>query len=78
MTDDDKQLLLWAARALEVGAAALEIAHDWNLYDVQVDPPKDWALLSDQEDAEDGWCSTSELARKMKEIAAEIGKAMGE
>jgi len=71
MSDDDKQLLLWAAMALE-------IASDWGLSDVQVHPPKEWGLLSDQEDAEDGWCSTSELARKMREVAAEIGKAMGE
>lgn len=57
-------------KALQIAADALSIANDWNLYDVQVSPPKEWGLYAEDEDAEDGWCSTQALANKLREIGA--------
>lgn len=74
----DSQLLELAARALRIGAVALEIADDWNLPDVQVSPPSEWKLDAREKNAADGWCSTYELAQKFKEIAIEISKRMQE
>lgn len=56
-------------QALKLAALALEIAHDWNLPEVQVFPPSEWGLEADQEDAADGWCSTYALAEKLRELA---------
>ncbi len=61
-TDEIKQ-------ALKIAADALDIAADWNVSDVQVNPPKEWALEAYGEDAEDGWCSTRELAKKLRELS---------
>ena len=63
---DEKEL----KAALVIAAKALEIAHDWNLPAVQVEPPKEWNLDGGGEDAEDGWCSTYSLAEKLRELAA--------
>ena len=56
--------------ALEIAAAALSIADDWNLPSVQVNPPKEWGLDGGGEDPADGWCSTIDLAEKLRELAA--------
>ena len=55
--------------ALMLAADALEIANDWNLYDVQIEPPREWGLYAEQEDIADGWCSTRSLANKLRELA---------
>lgn len=55
--------------ALTFAAAALDIAADWNVENVQVGPPAEWGLEAYGEDPVDGWCSTWELAQKLKEIA---------
>lgn len=57
-----------AAKALELAAKALDIADDCNLVDVQINPPKEWGLVAYSGDAADGWCSTRQLARKLREI----------
>lgn len=57
-------------QALRIAADALSISNDWNLYDVQVNPPKEWGLYAEDEDADDGWCSTQALANKLREIGA--------
>lgn len=59
--------------ALIKAAEALEIASDWNVKNVQVFPPERWALEAWGEEAQDGWCATFALARKLREIAEEIG-----
>lgn len=58
-------------RALRIAAAALEIASDWNVVDVQVNPPQEWKLKAYEESAQNGFCSVLELARKCREIAGE-------
>jgi hypothetical protein len=55
--------------ALKVAADALSIASDWNVNQVQVNPPKEWDLDGGDEDPEDGWCSTSALARKLRQLS---------
>ena len=60
----------WLREALIIAAKALEIADDWNLPAVQVNPPKEWNLDGGGEDAEDGWCSTYDLAKKLRELAS--------
>jgi hypothetical protein len=57
-------------KALLAAADALDIACDWNLPAVQVNPPPEWNLDGGGEDATDGWCGTAALARKLREIAA--------
>ena len=57
-------------QALAIAADALEIAADWDLPAVQATPPKDWNLSGGGKDAADGWCSTRELARKLRELAS--------
>jgi hypothetical protein len=57
-------------QALRIAADALSIANDWSIYDVQVNPPKEWGLYAEYDDAEDGWCSTHALANKLREIGA--------
>jgi hypothetical protein len=56
-------------QALRLAADALEIAADWNLDNVQINPPSEWELGAMGEDPADGWCSTNQLARKLREIA---------
>ena len=56
-------------RALQVAAAALDIASDWGVVDVQVDPPSAWGLEAYEEDAQTGWCSTAQLAVKLQKLA---------
>jgi hypothetical protein len=62
MTDEIRKALL-------VAADALEIASDWNVVDVQVNPPFQWGLIAYEESTADGWCSVMELARKLRELA---------
>jgi len=57
-------------QALHLAADALAIVNDWNLYDVQIDPPPEWSLYAEQEDTAEGWCSTLALANKLRELAA--------
>jgi hypothetical protein len=57
-------------QGLLLAAKALEIADDWNMPAVKVEPPKEWNLAAGGEDAEDGWCSTYALAQKLRELAA--------
>lgn len=40
----NKKLKVEVKKALEIAASALNICADWNLPDVQVDPPKEWGL----------------------------------
>ena len=56
-------------QALAIAAEALSIAADWNVNQVQVNPPKEWGLDGGDEDPEEGWCSTSDLARKLKQLS---------
>lgn len=55
--------------ALAIAADALSIASDWNVNQVQVNPPKEWDLDGGDEDPEDGWCSTSALAHKLRQLS---------
>ena len=55
--------------ALLIAAKALDIAADWNLDEVQVNPPPEWQLEARGEDPAEGWCSTRELAEKLRELA---------
>ena len=57
------------SKALTVAADALDIASDWHVGEVQVDPPKEWKLDAISEDPDEGWCSTSALAQKLRELA---------
>ena len=57
-------------KGLLLAAKALEIANDWDLPSVQVEPPKEWGLAGGGEDPADGWCGTYELAKKLRELAA--------
>ena len=66
LTAENKRL----REALEIAALAIEIASDWGVPEVQVDPPKEWELEACGEDPADGWCSTTQLSSKLKEIAA--------
>jgi len=56
-------------KALKLAAVALIIADDCGLPNVQVDPPQEWQLEAAGEDPADGWCSTSALATKLRELA---------
>ena len=56
-------------QALRVAARALDIADDWGFPEVQVYPPKEWGLEAIGEDIADGWCSTRQLAAKLRELA---------
>lgn len=60
-------------KALLIAADALEIAGDWNVADVQVYPPEEWGLESYSENAQDGWCSVRQLAKKLRELTEEAG-----
>jgi hypothetical protein len=65
------RFLIEAREALRVAAMALDIAVDWDLENVQVDPPRAWNLEAHGEDVSDGWCATTELARKLRELGKE-------
>lgn len=67
MTDAEKIQQL--KQALLVAAEALSIASDWNVNQVQVNPPKEWDLDGGEEDPEQGWCSTYALAIKLRQLA---------
>lgn len=67
MTPEDKIKELKAA--LKVAADALSIAADWNVGQVQVNPPKEWNLDGGDEDPADGWCSTRDLSRKLRQLS---------
>lgn len=67
MTDSEKIVQL--KQALLLAAEALFIASDWNVNQVQINPPKEWDLDGGEEDPEDGWCSTDSLARKLRQLA---------
>lgn len=56
------------AELLRVVADALDIAADWHVPEVQCNPPREWGLESYDEDAEDGWCATRELARHVRKL----------
>jgi len=56
-------------KALRIAAVALEVADDWGLPSVQVFPPKEWGLLCHDEDANDGWCSTMDLSKTLRQMA---------
>lgn len=62
-------------QALNIAADALEIASDWYLSDIQVNPPRAWGLCAENKPSEqraiDGWCNTRALANKLRELAAE-------
>jgi hypothetical protein len=62
--------------ALRVAATALAIASDWHVEKVQCHPPERWRLSVSDNDSEacvaelkEGWCRTSDLARKLRELA---------
>jgi len=59
--------------ALEIAATALDIAADWNVPEIQVNPPKEWGLKSYTEDEADGWCATRQLAEKLRQLATQSG-----
>ena len=66
---DDKETIKKLKEALNIAADALSIAADWNVNQVQVNPPKEWDLDGGEEDPEDGWCSTQSLSNKLKSLA---------
>lgn len=68
----DKKLQVEVKKALAAISSALDICADWNFPDVQVDPPKEWGLDAYTESKDDGWCSTRELAAKLKKLAEQI------
>ncbi len=68
----DKKLQVEVKKALEITASVLDIAADWNLIDVQVDPPKEWGLDAYMEDKDEGWCSTRELAAKLRKLGSQL------
>ncbi len=68
----NKKLQTEVKKALEIAASALDIAADWNLPDVQVNPPKEWGLDAYTEDKDDGWCSTRELAEKLRKLSSQL------
>lgn len=67
MTDQEKIKQL--KEALLIASNALSIASDWNVGQVQVNPPKEWNLDGGDEDPEEGWCSTYALAKKLEQLA---------
>lgn len=56
-------------KGLEIAADALDIADDWNVTNIQVNPPVEWKLEAYGEDILDGWCATVQLAQKLRELA---------
>jgi len=71
--DDDLDAFLAATiinhlrEAVGVAATALDIAADWNVQEVQCNPPWDLEALS--ENPADGWCSTRALAEKLRNMS---------
>ena len=66
VTDEQREILRCAADALDIAA-------DWHVENVQVSPPPSWNLPAYGEDTADGWCSTSALAAKLRELSAAMG-----
>jgi len=58
--------------ALNLAADALNIASDWNMNQVQINPPREWKLPGGEESAREGWCTTDSLAAKLRKIAKTI------
>ncbi len=67
----NKKLQTEVKKALEIAASALDIADDWGVHNVQVNPPIEWDLEC-TEGPNEGWCSTMELAAKLKELAEQL------
>lgn len=67
----DKKLQAEVKKALGITADALDIADDWGVHNVQVDPPIEWDLECTEELSKE-WCSTMALAEKLKELAAQL------
>lgn len=65
-SENQEEQILKLKEALRVAADALSIADDWNINQVQVNPPKEWNLDGGSENPEDGWCSTSSLVKKLR------------
>jgi hypothetical protein len=65
----DQEQIKKLKEALKVAAEALSIASDWNVSQVQVNPPKEWNLDGGEEDSEQGWCSTYALAMKLRQLS---------
>lgn len=55
--------------ALILAAKALNIASEWHVENVQVNPPEEWCLPANGEDPKEGWCGTHALAKKLNQIA---------
>lgn len=68
----DKKLQVEVKKALEIAASVLDVAADCNFTDVQVKPPAEWNLNAYIEESSEGWCSTRELAGKLKELAKQL------
>lgn len=60
---------------LSVAAKALDIASGLGVDEVQVNPPTEWELEAYTEDPDDGWCSTSDLADKLRSLVESIGRS---
>lgn len=59
-------------KAFEIAADALDIAADWSVTNVQVNPPEHWQLPAFGEETSDGWCSTRMLAEKLRELIGSL------
>lgn len=57
---------------LNVAAEAIDIASDWNLPAVQVNPPTEWGIDSGGEDDDGSWASTRGLADHFRATIAKI------
>ena len=65
MTQEEKIKQL--KQSLKVAADALSIANDWNVSEMELELPPEWNL--DNEGLEEGWCSTNELSRKLRQLS---------
>lgn len=57
--------------ALRVAARALEQVSDWDITDVRAHPPKEWGLKAYGDGASHGWCSITQLAKKLAGLSVE-------
>ena len=57
--------------ALRVAARALEQVSNWDVTDVQAYPPKSWGLKAYSDGALHGWCSITQLAKKLVGLSVE-------
>ena len=55
--------------ALVLAAKALNIASEWHVENVQINPPAEWCLTANGENTQEGWCSTNSLAKKLNQLA---------